>query len=86
MHEMHLRDLDLNLLVVLQALIGERSVTRAAAEVGLSQSAMSHALGRLRKMLGDPLLVRTPQGMEPTPRAKAMSQPLERALRTSAKP
>ena len=80
MHSVHLEGLDLNLLVVLQALIAERSVTRAAAEVGLSQPAMSHALARLRKALGDPLLVRTPRGMEPTPRAKAMAEPLERAL------
>lgn len=80
MHSVHLGNLDLNLLVVLHALITERSVTRAAAEVGLTQPAMSHALARLRKALGDPLLVRTPRGMEPTPRAKAMAEPLERAL------
>jgi DNA-binding transcriptional LysR family regulator len=80
MHDVHLRDLDLNLLVVLRALIAERSVTRAAAEVGLSQPAMSHALARLRTALGDQLLVRTPRGMEPTPRAKAIAEPLERAL------
>ncbi|WP_308187555.1 LysR family transcriptional regulator [Paraburkholderia aspalathi] len=45
---MHIRDLDLNLLVVFDALLRERSVTRAASEVGLSQGAMSHALNRLR--------------------------------------
>jgi len=80
MHDMHLRALDLNLLVVLRALIAEKSVTRAAAAVGLSQSATSHALARLRQAMEDQLLVRTPRGMELTPRAKAMAEPLERAL------
>ncbi|HET7714432.1 MAG TPA: LysR family transcriptional regulator [Bauldia sp.] len=83
MHDVHedsLRGLDLNLLIVLKALIAEKSVTRAAALLGLSQPAASHALARLRKALGDRLLVRTPQGMEPTPRARAIAEPLERAL------
>ena len=80
MHPVHLAGLDLNLLVALRALLAERHVTRAAARVGLSQPAMSHALSRLRDLLGDPLLVRTPNGMRPTPRAEAMTAPLERAL------
>lgn len=80
MHSVHLEGLDLNLLVALRALLAERHVTRAAARVGLSQPAMSHALGRLREVLGDPLLVRTPRGMQPTARAEAMKLPLERAL------
>jgi DNA-binding transcriptional LysR family regulator len=80
MQDVHLRRLDLNLLVVLHALLAERSVTRAAEQVGLSQPATSHALARLRKALGDRLLVRTPRGMELTPRARAMAEPLERAL------
>ncbi len=75
-----MRDLDLNLLVALRALLAERHVTRAAARVGISQPAMSHALGRLRELLGDPVLVRTPRGMMPTARAEAMREPLERAL------
>lgn len=79
-HTVHLEGLDLNLLVALRALLAERHVTRAAARVGLSQPAMSHALSRLRELLGDPLLVRTPNGMRPTPRAEAMTAPLERAL------
>jgi DNA-binding transcriptional LysR family regulator len=80
MQPVHLEALDLNLLVALRALLTERHVTRAAARVGLSQPAMSHALSRLRDLLGDPLLVRTPSGMRPTPRAEAMTAPLERAL------
>jgi DNA-binding transcriptional LysR family regulator len=80
MQAVHLEALDLNLLVALRALLAERHVTRAAARVGLSQPAMSHALSRLRELLGDPLLVRTPNGMRPTPRAEAMTAPLERAL------
>ncbi len=80
MQEVHLEGLDLNLLVALRALLTERHVTRAAARVGLSQPAMSHALSRLRELLGDPLLVRTPAGMKPTPRAEALTAPLERAL------
>ena len=67
-----LADVDLNLLVALDALLQARSVSGAAARVGLSTPAMSHALGRLRKQLGDPVLVRAGQGMVPTPRAEAM--------------
>jgi DNA-binding transcriptional LysR family regulator len=80
MQAMNLEGLDLNLLVALRALLAERHVTRAAARVGLSQPAMSHALARLRELLGDALLVRTPSGMQPTARAEAMAGPLERAL------
>jgi DNA-binding transcriptional LysR family regulator len=80
MHSVHLEGLDLNLLVALRALLAERHVTRAAERVGLSQPAMSHALARLRELLGDPLLVRTATGMKPTARAEAMTVPLERAL------
>jgi DNA-binding transcriptional LysR family regulator len=60
---------DLNLLIALDALLQEHSVSRAAARVGLSTPAMSHALARLRDQLGDPLLVRAGQRMVPTPRA-----------------
>ncbi|MBX3186271.1 MAG: LysR family transcriptional regulator [Labilithrix sp.] len=80
MHDVHLSGVDLNLLVALRALLAERHVTRAAARIGLTQPAMSHALARLRELLGDPILVRTPQGMQPTPRAEAIAAPLERAL------
>jgi DNA-binding transcriptional LysR family regulator len=66
MHAMHIRDLDLNLLVLFDALLRERSVTRAAAEVGLSQGAMSHGLNRLRTFFEDPLFIKTSAGMQPT--------------------
>src|SRR6516225_1368846 len=61
--------IDLNLLVYLDALLRERSVTRAAARVGIGQSAMSHNLARLRELFGDELLTRGPDGMRLTPRA-----------------
>jgi DNA-binding transcriptional LysR family regulator len=66
---MHLGDLDLPLLLALDALVSERSVTRAAARLGRGQPALSHALMRLRRLLGDPVLTRTSAGMTPTPRA-----------------
>jgi DNA-binding transcriptional LysR family regulator len=76
----NLSRIDLNLLVAFDALLAERSVTRAAARVGLGQSAMSHNLGRLRQLLGDELLTRGPDGMRPTPRALALSDPVRIAL------
>lgn len=71
---------DLNLLIVFDAVMQERSVTRAGHRVGLSQPAMSHALNRLRHMLKDELFIRTPEGMTPTPRAEALALPLRNAL------
>jgi DNA-binding transcriptional LysR family regulator len=71
---------DLNLLIVFDAVMQERSVTRAGSRIGLSQPAMSHALNRLRYMLKDELFVRTPDGMVPTPRAELLAQPLRNAL------
>jgi DNA-binding transcriptional LysR family regulator len=73
--------MDANLLVALDALLSEAHVTRAARRVGLSQSAMSHALGRLRDLFGDPLLVRTARGMKLTERARSLAAPLAHALR-----
>src|SRR5687768_1888533 len=75
-----LRAIDLNLLLVLRALLAERHVTRAARSVGLSQSATSHALARLRELFADPLLVRSGPRLEPTPRARSLEAALERAL------
>src|SRR5580704_15797825 len=72
---------DLNLLIVFDAVMQERSVTRAGDRIGLSQPAVSHALGRLRHMLKDELFVRTPEGMIPTPRAEHLAEPLRQALR-----
>lgn len=80
MHEKHLRGIDLNLLPVLEALLRLRNATRAGAEVGLSQPAMSRALGRLRHLLDDPLLVRGPGGAMLSPRAEALRQPLAALL------
>jgi len=71
---------DLNLLIVFDAVMQERSVTRAGSRIGLSQPAMSHALNRLRYMLKDELFVRTPEGMVPTPRAEMLADPLRNAL------
>jgi LysR family transcriptional regulator, mexEF-oprN operon transcriptional activator len=71
---------DLNLLVALDALLLERRVTRAAVRVGLRQSAMSHNLARLRRLLDDELLTRGPDGMRPTPRALALADPLRITL------
>ena len=76
----NLARLDLNLLVAFDALLAERSVTRAAALVGLGQSAMSHNLARLRELFGDELLTRTPDGMRPTPRAATLAEPVRAAL------
>jgi DNA-binding transcriptional LysR family regulator len=72
--------IDLNLLVVFDAIMQDRSVTRAGARVGLSQPAMSHALTRLRHMLKDELFVRSPKGMMPTPRAEQLALPVRTAL------
>lgn len=80
MHEVNLSGLDLNLLPALEALLRRRSVTRAAVDVGLSQPAMSRALGRLREVLGDPLLIRGPGGLTLTPRAEALTPALAAAL------
>lgn len=80
MDRIHLRAIDLNLLVVLDVLLDERHVTRAAARLGLSQSATSNALERLRALLGDPLLERAAKGMRATPRAEALRAPLREAL------
>jgi len=80
MHKIDLSQLDLNLLMALKALLTERSVTRAGKTLGLSQSATSHALSRLRKLFDDPLLVRTAQGMVPTPRAESLLEPLRQVL------
>jgi len=71
---------DLNLLLVFEAILHDRSVSRAASRLGLSQPAISHALKRLRRMLDDELFVRTPAGMLPTARAEALAGPIRRAL------
>lgn len=77
---MNIGALDLNLLVVLEALLAERNVTRASRRLGLSQPATSHALGRLRDLFDDPLLLRTPRGMQPTARAEELAPLVHDAL------
>jgi DNA-binding transcriptional LysR family regulator len=77
---MNLAALDLNLLVALEALLEESSVGRAADRVALSQPAMSHALKRLRILLGDPLLVRAGARMQLSARAEALRYPVQDAL------
>jgi DNA-binding transcriptional LysR family regulator len=78
---MNLASVDLNLLVALDALISEAHVGRAARRIGLSQPATSHALNRLRELLGDPLLVRVGSRMELTPRAIGLRDSLGETLR-----
>lgn len=77
---MDIRDVDLNLLVVFDALLRTRSVTRAATELGMSQPATSFALNRLRTTLGDPLFIRTSRGIHPTPHAEHLAEPLTEIL------
>jgi DNA-binding transcriptional LysR family regulator len=74
-------DMDLNLLRVFDTLMELRSVTRAADRIGVTQSAVSHALGRLRHALDDPLFVRGAQGLQPTPRASEMAPGVREGLR-----
>jgi len=77
---MNLRRIDLNLLVIFDALIEERNVTRAAQRVALSQPAFSNALSRLRHHLKDDLFIRRPEGMIPTPRALEIAPQIRAAL------
>ncbi|MDH4555120.1 LysR family transcriptional regulator [Pseudomonas sp. BN417] len=79
-----LRRLDLNLLLVFDALYRHRSVTTAAAEVAISASAFSHALGRLREALNDELFIRQGNRMHPTHRAELLVEPLTIALKALA--
>ncbi|MFF2324811.1 MULTISPECIES: LysR family transcriptional regulator [unclassified Streptomyces] len=79
-----LASVNLNLLVPLLAVLEERSVTKAAERVGLSQPAMSHALTRMRRLLGDDLVVRQGAGVTLTPRALELIAPLRSALQQTA--
>lgn len=80
MNPVHVEAFDLNLLLAFDALWTERHVTRAARRVGLTQSAMSHALGRLRAQLEDPLFQPTPRGLMATARAHALAPLVGEAL------
>lgn len=77
---MNVSDVDLNLLRVFDAVLRERGVTRAAQRLRLTQPAVSNALGRLRALFDDALFVRTPRGMEATPFARELDQPVRQAL------
>ena len=82
MHSMNIQDFDLNLLPVFDAVMATGHVGRAAERTGLSQPAVSHALGRLRLALKDPLFVRAPGGVRPTARAEHFARFVGAALRT----
>ena len=74
------KDLDLNLLVVFQQMYQARHVSQVAKYLGVSQPTVSNALARLRRTFGDELFVRTAQGMQPTPYAQRISDPVAQAL------
>lgn len=82
MHAIDVASIDLNLLVAFDVLLQERNVTRAARRLHRTQSATSHALGRLRAQLGDPILVRVGGEMRPTPKAERLAPEVSRILRT----
>jgi DNA-binding transcriptional LysR family regulator len=77
----NISSVNLNVLVALDALLEERSVTRAARRVGVTQPAMSNTLAHLRTLLDDPLFRRTSHGLEPTPRALSLAEPVRQGLR-----
>ncbi|MBX9865069.1 MAG: LysR family transcriptional regulator [Hyphomicrobium sp.] len=76
LNEIDLSRTDLNLLVLFEAVLRERHVGRAAERLNLSPSAISHGLGRLRRVLNDPLFLRTPKGVVPTERATELARPI----------
>ena len=89
MNEIDLRRFDLNLLIIFEVLMTERSVSRAAERLGRTQSAVSHSLSRLREQLGDPLLVKGARGMQPTPFAlefMEQARPILRGIRRALSP
>ena len=77
---MNIDRVDLNLLVYLDVLLREGSVTKAAQQLGITQPAMSNGLRRLRELFSDPLLVRTSEGMSPTERAQELQPVIRRVL------
>jgi DNA-binding transcriptional LysR family regulator len=76
LNEIDLSRVDLNLLVVFETVLAERHVGRAAERLNLTPSAVSHGLGRLRRMMNDPLFLRAPRGVVPTARAMALAEPV----------
>ncbi|WP_136413232.1 LysR family transcriptional regulator [Herbaspirillum sp. ST 5-3] len=81
MNNRHISRIDLNLLVVLDAICAEGSITRASEKLNLTQSAISHALTRLRMLFDDPLFVREGRTIVPTPLARSLTEPIRRSLR-----
>ncbi|NDR56052.1 LysR family transcriptional regulator [Pseudoruegeria sp. M32A2M] len=81
MHQKNLNAIDLNLLKVFSALAAERSVTKAANSVGLSQPAVSHALRRLRDLMDDELFIRSTDGMQPTERCRELAPAIDASLK-----
>lgn len=79
-HPINLAAIDLNLLVVFDAIMTERHVTRASMRLGLSQPATSNALARLRSLVEDELFIRTSGGLQPTPKAISLAQQIQPAL------
>jgi DNA-binding transcriptional LysR family regulator len=80
LNEIDLSRADLNLLVLFEVVLEQRHVGRAAAKLSLSPSAVSHGLGRLRRLLNDPLFLRTPKGVVPTARAMELAEPIAEIL------
>src|SRR5678816_18151 len=80
LQEIDLSRVELNLLVLFEAVMRERHVGRTAARLHLSPSAISHGLGRLRRMLHDPLFLKHPKGVVPTERAEALAAPIAEIL------
>jgi len=81
----HRTEFDLNLLKVFDALMATGSASQAALMLGVSQSAVSHGLARLREIMGDPLFIRTGGRMQPTPRAQRLAEPLRALLEGTAR-
>ncbi len=80
LHEIDLSRVDLNLLVLFEAVLAERHVGRAAVRLNLSPSAVSHGLGRLRSLLNDPLFLKNPKGVVPTARGTELAEPIAQVL------
>jgi DNA-binding transcriptional LysR family regulator len=80
LNQVHLRSIDLNLLVLFDAVLKEKHVGHAATQLGISPSAVSHGLGRLRRLFQDPLFLRTPKGVVATDRAEHLAAPIADVL------
>jgi DNA-binding transcriptional LysR family regulator len=85
LHQTDLSRVDLNLLVLFEAVLAEQHVARAAGRLNLSPSAVSHGLSRLRRMFNDPLFLRSPKGVVPTERGLALAQPIADILHNARK-